>query len=154
MKISLVTFGKPGSPFVEDEVKRYTNRLQGQHSVDNVEIKESRHSDKLAGLSEEAKQFEKRFPAGGAVRIVLSEEGKLFDTVKLARWLEVRQSRPWVFLIGSAYGIDESLKQSADLLLSLSPLTFTHDHARVLLAEQVYRCLMVIKGHPYHHVGL
>ena len=152
MKISLVTFGKPGSPFVADEVQRYTQRLKGACEIETVELKESRHGDQTAGLAEDAKAFSKRFPSGSAVRIVLSEEGKLMDTVKLARWLEARASRPWVFLIGSAYGLDSSLKQEADLLLSLSPLTFTHDHARVLLAEQVYRCLMVMKGHPYHHV--
>ena len=86
--------------------------------------------------------------------MVLSEEGKLFDTLQLARWMEPRLSKPLIFLIGSAYGLDPSLKANADLLLSLSPLTFTHDHARVLLAEQVYRCLMVHKGHPYHHVAI
>jgi len=152
MKISLVTFGKPGTKFVAEEVHRYTSRLKGTVEVDSVELKESRQTDKTAGLLEEARTFEKRFPVGSAVRIVLSEEGKLLNTVQLARWLEIRQSRPWVFLIGSAYGLDNELKQNADLLLSLSPLTFTHDHARVLLAEQVYRCLMFLKGHPYHHV--
>ena len=55
------------------------------------------------------------------------------------------------FLIGSAYGIDENLKKTADLLLSLSPLTFTHDHARVIMAEQLYRVQMVMQNHPYHH---
>jgi 23S rRNA (pseudouridine1915-N3)-methyltransferase len=152
VKISLVTFGKPGSAFVADEVARYTARLKGAHEIETVELKESRQSDKIAGLAEEAKAFEKRFPLGSAVRVILSEEGKLLDTVKLAKWLEARASRPWVFLIGSAYGLDPALKNSADLLLSLSPLTFTHDHARVILAEQVYRCIMVQKGHPYHHV--
>ena len=43
-------------------------------------------------------------------------------------------------------------EKQASLLLSLSPLTFTHDHARVILTEQLYRCLMVMAGHPYHHV--
>lgn len=152
MKISLVTFGKPGSAFVADEVARYTARLKGAYEIESVELKESRQSDKMAGLAEEAKAFEKRFPLGSAVRVILSEEGKLLDTVKLAKWLETRAARPWVFLIGSAYGLDPALKSNADLLLSLSPLTFTHDHARVILAEQVYRCVMVQKGHPYHHV--
>jgi 23S rRNA (pseudouridine1915-N3)-methyltransferase len=55
-------------------------------------------------------------------------------------------------LIGSAYGISAEIKKQANLLLSLSPLTFTHDHARVILTEQLYRCLMVIAGHPFHHV--
>jgi 23S rRNA (pseudouridine1915-N3)-methyltransferase len=151
LKISLVSFGKPGSAFVSDEVSRYLKRLRRAARVEEVELKESRREDKRSGLSEEALAFEKRFPAGTSTRIILSEEGKLMDTLRLSKWLEARASSHLVFLIGSAYGIDDSLKSSADLLLSLSPLTFTHDHARVILAEQVYRCLMVMAGHPYHH---
>ena len=73
------------------------------------------------------------------------------DTVKLSDTLRDRFQGNIVFLIGSAYGIDENLKKTADLLLSLSPLTFTHDHARVLFAEQLYRVQMVMQNHPYHH---
>ena len=81
----------------------------------------------------------------------MSEEGKLMDTVKLSDTLRDRFQGNVVFLIGSAYGIDENLKKTADLLLSLSPLTFTHDHARVIMAEQLYRVQMVMQNHPYHH---
>lgn len=152
MRISLVSFGKPGSSFVSDEISRYLKRLNSTHRIESVELKESKQKDKRAGLLEEAALFEKRFPKETCVRILLTEEGKLMNTVNLSQWIESRASSHLVFLVGSAYGIDESLKNSADLLLSLSPFTFTHDHARVLLAEQVYRCLMVIARHPYHHV--
>lgn len=153
MKLYLAVFGKAGSPFVAEEVSRYTKRLRGTaFPLEVVELKESRREDKLKALSEEAEIFEKRFPKKDYVRVILSEEGKLMATVPLARLIEKQNATSIVFLIGSAYGIDETLKASGNLLLSLSPLTFTHDHARVIAAEQLYRCAMVIAGHPYHHV--
>lgn len=153
MKLFLAVFGKAGSPFVSEEVSRYVKRLRGtSYPLEIVELKESRRDDKLKALSEEAEIFEKRFPKKEFIRVILSEEGKLMATIPLARWVEQKNSASIVFLIGSAYGIDENLKASANLLLSLSPLTFTHDHARVIATEQIYRIAMVITGHPYHHV--
>jgi 23S rRNA (pseudouridine1915-N3)-methyltransferase len=152
VKIILAVFGKAGSPFVADEIVRYSKRLRGHVDFQIVEMKEAKHDDSNRNLAEEAKEFEKRFPKNEYKWIILAEEGKLLNTMQFSAWLAPRLSSNCVFLIGSAYGIDASVKKRADLLLSLSPFTFTHDHARVVLAEQVYRCLMVIAGHPYHHV--
>lgn len=135
MKIYLANFDKL-SPSINEEVLKYAKRLNG-----SVEIATLKNST----------AFEKKFPSAQYTRIVLSEEGKLMSTKQLADWLNPKLSKNMVFLVGSAYGIEPQLKQSADLLLSLSPLTFSHEHAFLLLAEQIYRCLMVIKGHPYHH---
>lgn len=153
MKLVLAVFGRAGSPFVADEVTRYVKRLKPTATpLEIVELKESKRDERVRALAEEAAEFEKKFPKKDFVRIILSEEGKLMATVPLANFLGQKLSQNIVFLIGSAYGIDENLKKSADLLLSLSPLTFTHDHARVIAAEQLYRCMMVLVGHPYHHV--
>ncbi|MDR2555451.1 MAG: 23S rRNA (pseudouridine(1915)-N(3))-methyltransferase RlmH [Fibromonadaceae bacterium] len=135
MKIYLANFDKL-SPSINEEVHKYAKRLSG-----SVEIATLKNST----------AFEKKFPAAQFTRIILSEEGKLMSTKQLAEWLNPKLSKNMVFLVGSAYGIEPQLKQSADLLLSLSPLTFSHKHAFLLLTEQIYRCLMLIKGHPYHH---
>jgi len=135
VRIYLANFDKV-SASVNEEVLKYAKRLNG-----TVEI---------ATLKNTA-AFEKKFPADKFTRIVMSEEGTLLSTKQLAEWINNRLSKNMVFLVGSAYGLEPEIKQSADLLLSLSPLTFSHEHAFLLLSEQVYRCLMVIKGHPYHH---
>ncbi|MCL2261134.1 MAG: 23S rRNA (pseudouridine(1915)-N(3))-methyltransferase RlmH [Fibromonadales bacterium] len=135
MKIYLANLDKL-SASINEEVLKYAKRLNG--TVEPVTLKN------IAA-------FEKRFPLAQFTRIVLSEEGTLLNTKQLADWINLRLSKNMVFLVGSAYGIEPEIKQSADLLLSLSPLTFSHEHAFLLLSEQVYRCLMVIKGHPYHH---
>jgi len=134
-KIYLANFDKL-SAAINAEVLKYVKRLNGTAELAVFKTSEA---------------FEKKFPAAQFTRIILSEEGTLLNTKQLAGWLNPRMSKNMVFLVGSAYGIEPEIKQSADLLLSLSPLTFSHEHAFLLLAEQVYRCLMVIKGHPYHH---
>lgn len=152
MKWVLAVFGKAGSAFIADEVEKYVKRLRGSAMpLEIVELKESKLDDRVQSLAQEALLFNKKFPRNEYKRVILSEEGKLMDTVKLADTLQARFSGNVVFLIGSAYGIDENLKKSADLLLSLSPLTFTHDHARVIMVEQLYRVQMVMQNHPYHH---
>ncbi len=152
MKLTLAVFGKPGSPFVRDEVEKYVKRLRSSAvQVEIVEMRECKKDDVAKCLAEEAAEFSKRFPKESHRWIVLAEEGKLLNTVQLAEWIRPRLASNCVFLIGSAYGISAEIKSRADLLLSLSPLTFTHDHARVIAAEQLYRTLMVIAGHPYHH---
>ena len=153
MKLVLAVFGKPGSPFIKDEVEKYTKRLRSSSvQVEVVEMKQSKREDQAKSLAEEAAEFSKRFPKENYQWIIMAEEGKLMNTVQLANWIKPRLTSNCVFLIGSAYGISAEIKKQANLLLSLSPLTFTHDHARVILTEHLYRCLMVIAGHPYHHV--
>ena len=152
MKWVLAVFGKAGSPFIADEVDKYVKRLRwGVYPLEVVELKESKIDDRVQALAQEAALFDKKFPKSEYKRVILSEEGKLMATVNLSDTLRDRFPGNIVFLIGSAYGIDENLKKTADLLLSLSPLTFTHDHARVLFAEQLYRVQMVMQNHPYHH---
>jgi 23S rRNA (pseudouridine1915-N3)-methyltransferase len=135
MKIYIANFDRL-SKNVNEEVLKYTKRLNGLVEVASLK---------------NAEAFEKKFPAGKFIRIVLSEEGKLLSTKKLSLWINERMSKNIVFLVGAAYGIEPQIKQNADLLLSLSPLTFSHEHAFLILTEQVYRSLMIIKGHPYHH---
>ena len=84
----------------------------------------------------------------------LLEEGKTFSSQALASEMDSVlsfQSAHLDILIGSPYGVDPELKKEAHKLISLSPMTFPHDWARVLTMEQIYRGMCIIKGHPYHH---
>ena len=82
--------------------------------------------------------------------IVLSEEGKLFSSTQFAAKLK-QIDRKIVFVIGGPYGLDPAVKQRADLLWSLSPLTFTHELARLLLCEQIFRAININHGGHYHN---
>lgn len=78
-------------------------------------------------------------------KILLDPAGKLMDSPKLAGLFD----RDLVFVIGGAEGLPESWRPRADMLLSLSPLTMPHELARAVLAEQIYRALATLRGHPY-----
>jgi 23S rRNA (pseudouridine1915-N3)-methyltransferase len=82
----------------------------------------------------------------------LAEEGKTRTSAGLAKELLDLQGQPAVFILGGAYGLSPAVKARADVLFALSPLTFTHEIARMLLCEQLYRAVSINSGSKYHHV--
>lgn len=88
----------------------------------------------------------------GCVPVVLDERGAQVTTRELATWLQdwMAEGVSPAFVIGGADGLDDSIKARAGKLMGLSKLTLPHALARVMLAEQLYRAVCIIKGHPYH----
>ena len=84
--------------------------------------------------------------------ISLSEEGKQFNSIELTSLLLNFKNKKIIFLIGDADGISSDVKKQSDLLLSLSPLTFPHELARLILLEQIYRAISISNNSPYHRV--
>ena len=82
--------------------------------------------------------------------ICLSEEGKSFSSIELASLLLKFNNKKINFLIGDADGIPSDIKEKSHLLLSLSPLTFPHELARLILLEQIYRAISISNNSPYH----
>jgi 23S rRNA (pseudouridine1915-N3)-methyltransferase len=149
--IQLVCIGKlKNSAEIELEAE-YKKRIQNP----NLEIHELKALDDQKDL--EARELLKKISAleqinGQSQVIVLTERGKLYDSVKLSSWLEdlLVQARPLIFVIAGAAGPGLELIKRADQELSLSPLTFPHKIARYLLIEQLYRAQTLRVGHPYH----
>ena len=86
----------------------------------------------------------------GNIIICLSEEGKQFNSVELYSLLLNFKNKKINFLIGDTDGISSNLKKNSDLILSLSPLTFPHELARLILIEQIYRAVSISNNSPYH----
>jgi len=82
--------------------------------------------------------------------ITLSEEGKKFNSVELCSLLLNFKNKKINFLIGDTDGISSDIKKDSDLILSLSPLTFPHELARLILIEQIYRAISISNNSPYH----
>ena len=82
--------------------------------------------------------------------ICLSEEGKLFNSVELSSLLIDFKNKKINFLIGDSDGINSDIKGKSDLILSLSPLSFPHELARLILIEQIYRAVSISNNSPYH----
>jgi 23S rRNA (pseudouridine1915-N3)-methyltransferase len=87
-----------------------------------------------------------------AFKVMLDPAGRTFDSEGFARQIVDKQrqnARDIVFFVGGADGLPGQWKSKADLLLSLSPMTFPHELARAILAEQIYRAAAILHGHPY-----
>ncbi len=86
-----------------------------------------------------------------ASKILLDPAGKVFDSAKFSKLIgkAEEEAQDLVFVVGGADGLPAGWRERADLLLSLSPMTFAHELARVMLAEQIYRALTMLRGHPY-----
>ncbi|MBI3393783.1 MAG: 23S rRNA (pseudouridine(1915)-N(3))-methyltransferase RlmH, partial [Nitrospirae bacterium] len=89
----------------------------------------------------------------GSRLVLLDAGGRAFDSLKFARWLETRlvEGRPVVLLVGGAAGVAGEIREAAEERISLSPLTLPHDLARIVLLEQIYRAMTIIKGKRYHY---
>ena len=105
----------------------------------------------MSELAAEADRIRAALPAR-TYKVVLDERGTALATAdiarRIARWKQ--DGVDVAFVIGGADGTARELKQDADLLLSLSPLTLPHGLCRILLAEQLYRAVSLLAGHPYH----
>ena len=82
--------------------------------------------------------------------ICLSEEGKQFNSIELCSLLLNFKNKKIDFLIGDSDGINSDIKDESNLILSLSPLTFPHELARLFLIEQIYRAISISNNSPYH----
>lgn len=157
LDIKFITVGTLKEAYLRDAEAEYAKRLGGLCRFSVVSLKEARLPDAPskseidAALEAEAKAILAAVPQR-SYKIMLCVEGKQFSSEELAARIEQLQSEysTICFVIGSSYGLHESVKKAADLRLSVSKLTFPHQLMRVMLSEAVYRCLNIIKGTKYH----
>ena len=157
-EITLITLGKLKEKFYLSAAEEYKKRLGGYCQFRLIELPEYRLPDNpspaeiAAGLEKEADQILQKLPKG-AWLCVLTPEGKLLSSEALAQTLQtVKQNgkSSACFLIGSSFGIAPRIKAMADLKLSMSPMTFPHHLARIMVLEQLYRAEAIQAGSKYH----
>ncbi|NVK30805.1 MAG: 23S rRNA (pseudouridine(1915)-N(3))-methyltransferase RlmH [Gammaproteobacteria bacterium] len=152
MRFTISAVGKRSPNWVQEGFAAYQKRFATPFSLQLNEIEAGKRLTDIAKITkEEGDKILASVPKGGRL-IALDERGKLLSTLQLAEQIKDWQidGRDCVFAIGGADGHDPRVLQAADLKWSLSPLTFPHAMVRVLLAEQLYRAVSVINGHPYH----
>lgn len=154
MKFVVIAVGNRMPSWVSDGFRTYAKRMPPRSKLELIEVKpEARTSGKTVDqmLAAEAMRIRAALPKGARV-IALDERGKDLGTCALAVQIEAWQQDggPVAFVIGGADGLDAALKKSCAMQLRLSAMTLPHGLARVLLAEQLYRALSIIGGHPYH----
>jgi 23S rRNA (pseudouridine1915-N3)-methyltransferase len=141
LRIQLLFLGKTRRAEVRALVDDYAGRIRRYAEVEVRELRpESAASAKRLDAS-----------ANGTV-VLLDAAGKNFSSEQFAEWIRScrdRGERELVFLCGAAEGFPDALARRASLRISLSSLTFSHELARVMLAEQIYRAFAILSGHPY-----
>jgi len=140
VKLRLLMLGKTRRPEMRAILDDYVKRISRSCPVEISEVR-----DTPAAL--------KKLDADRAATVVLLDAaGKSLDSNALAKWLgELRDrgTRELIFLCGDAGGFPDDLRQRAHQKLSLSAMTFSHELARVMLAEQLYRAFAILSGSPY-----
>ena len=157
-KITVLCVGKLKEKFYIDAQAEYVKRLGRCCKLELLELPEQRLPEDPSpaqiaqALESEAAAIREKLPKGGAV-VALAIEGKPCSSEELARRLSdfaVAGKTQVTFLIGGSFGLSEALKRQTDFQLSMSPMTFPHHMARVMLLEQIYRAYQIQQGTRYH----
>ena len=141
-RIRILAVGKVRKGWVQEGIALYRRRLPG---LEIAELKDSTMVKEAEAISAALRPEERL--------VVLTEEGRTLDSLAFAEQLRGSGSERIAFVIGGADGLEPALKAQAHWRLSLSPMTFPHELARLLLLEQIYRASSIQQGGPYHRAG-
>lgn len=151
MKLAMVWIGKTKDGRLVELIDDYLHRLAKYVKYDVLELRPCRATERDQVIETEAKSLLGACSAQ-SFKVALDERGRQLTSNELAQLVEQRQiagTREMAFIIGGHFGLAERVKREANIVWSLSALTFTHEMARFLLAEQLYRAYTIIHGHPY-----
>ncbi len=156
MTINLIAVGKLKEDYLRSACAEYIKRLSRYCTFELHELDECRLSDSpsekeiISALKKEGEQI-KRFAKGFIIPLCI--EGKQLTSPELSSKISnaaVSGHSTITFIIGSSFGLDDEIKAMGDLRLSMSPMTFPHQLARVMLLEQIYRSFQIAGGGKYH----
>ena len=153
-KLRIIALGKFKEQAYLELEKEYLKRLRSYAKIEVIELPEVPyrvHQDLNSIKEKEAEKIIKQLPENGIV-ILLEEKGIARNSHDFAQFLQRTGGlgKELVFVIGSGIGLHESLKQYSNYSISLSPLTFPHNLARLILVEQIYRAGTILTGKEYH----
>lgn len=156
MKIQLWSIGKNHEPYVKSGIEDFTKRIEKYFSVEWTLIPTPKNAGMMSGMDLKKKEGEliMEWLQPDDYFVLLDERGKQFSSESLAAFLQTRandRTKKLVFLIGGAYGVDESVFKRANHIWSLSQLVFPHQLVRLILSEQLYRACTILRNEKYHH---
>ncbi len=153
MKHELLFLGRTKDGFIAEGIEAYSSRLKHYTNFSISILKEKKKGNRAKSLKgDQGVLLLKTVPAGALI-VALDSRGSQFSSESFARKIEeweLRGIRQVNYLIGGPDGLSSDVTGSADLLLSLSKMTFTHDMVRLFLVEQLYRAYTIKAGEKYH----
>jgi 23S rRNA (pseudouridine1915-N3)-methyltransferase len=159
IKVTVICVGKLKEGYWRDAVKEYAKRLGAYCNFEVAELGESRLPDNASekniadALEKEAAAMQTYLAKKGAYNIAMCIEGRTVGSEELSKKLSdvsVGGYSTVNFFIGSSYGLSPKVKSACDFKLSMSPMTFPHQLARVMLCEQIYRSFAIAANSKYH----
>ena len=156
MKLYLWSIGKPHDTYVKDGITDFTKRISKYYPVEWTIIPTPKNAGLMSETDLKKKEAEiiLQWLSPADFLVALDEKGKEMTSEGLANFIQQRateSTKNIIFLIGGAFGIDETLFKRANLKWSLSALTFPHQLVRLILAEQIYRACTILRNEKYHH---
>lgn len=155
MKINVICVGKLKENYLRKAEQEYLKRLSGYARVNVTELKDESQGGSLSDDEVRKREGERILnridPA--SFKIAMDIDGKMMSSTDLASFVEekcVRGTSSFTFIIGGSVGLDESVRKTADMRLSFSPLTFPHQLFRIMLLEQIYRVMKINSNETYH----
>jgi 23S rRNA (pseudouridine1915-N3)-methyltransferase len=154
LEITVLMVGKTREGFIQAGLDFYQKRLKPLVQLSLRSVREEKEAGGLSPETLKAREGERlqaQIPSK-AHAVALDPQGREFTTEEFAAWLSKKEelSRPLAFLIGGHWGLSDGVLAAAGEVLSLSRLTLTHELARLILLEQLYRAMTIKMGHPYH----
>ena len=159
MKITFITVGAPKSGCFKEAAADYFQRIKRYAPAESIVVKEGLKGEKSGSvqtLKKEAREIRGRFKPGDFI-VALADSGSALDTKGFSRFIDDfltgrRAGKERLcFVVGGAWGLDKDVVAEADMTMSLSRMTLPHELCLVVLLEQVYRALTIIKGEKYSH---
>lgn len=156
MKITLLTVGKTDSGYLKSGISGYQERLVHYipFTITEIQAQKNRASLNQEQIKEwEGEEILKTVKESDEL-ILLDERGELITSEEFAGFLKIKMlnsTKSIVFVVGGAYGFSKRVYDRANKMISLSPMTFSHQMVRLIFTEQLYRAFTIIKGEPYHH---
>jgi len=157
MKIILLSFGKTVQKQLHELEQEYLKKICKYNEIEHVAVKEPAGHTRLSATEQKRNEFllfEKKIIAGDFC-IVLDENGKSMNSVDFSAFIQKNMQLSYkrlVFIVGGPYGVSTILQKKSSFILSLSQMTYTHEMARIILLEQIYRSFNIIHNTPYHHI--
>ena len=153
--VTIICLGKLKEKYLRDASDEYSKRLSAFCKLNIVELTPEKLSDNPSqkeienALQTEAKKITEKIPKGSYI-YSLCIEGKQISSEELSENVGVAGTSSIVFIIGSSFGLSDTIKKMSNKKLSMSKMTFPHQLARIMLLEQIYRAVQISAGTKYH----
>ena len=155
MKLTLLITGKTKFNYLNEGLKEYISRLKHYLPMEIIIVPDLKNTKNMSPAEQNSREGEKiiKLIPSNADIILFDEKGKQYSSQEFSLFLEskINIGRDICMVVGGAYGFSDELYRLAQESISLSKMTFSHQMVRLIILEQIYRAMTILRGEPYHH---